>query len=463
MKNYIIHSGGVLAIAAYSSSLIVVRDKSLRFLKFLLVLTTDSMGKNKRQKQKPKKSNNTNHHDNPNRARNTVVRRQHSQQKPNPLKNKITPTSVQQGKASSSSEKTNIQNQQQKRKIPFTKADQVLLVGEGDFSFTASLAVYHEVSSITATCFDTQPVLEGKYPDTKRRIEKLNAKVPQQQQLDVNDIDIKTTEEGPTDLSKSTEPEWNGFSSSNSDDEEDKDRDKAQPQPKPKNHIPMTVLYGIDATKLSTTHKKILRPYSPFTKIVFNFPHVGGLSTDVNRQVRANQQLLVGFFNAAKSLLATPSNPVRRIQFPPSAYEYDPDEYISDNEDDDHDDFLPSSKIKPGSSGGSQILVTLFEGEPYTLWNIRDLARHSGLKVVESFKFPWSAYPGYRHARTIGDIVTGKDRGDEGKRKGAWRGEERDARCYVLELKDQDDENQRGDNGVRVGKRKKGGEDSDSD
>lgn len=108
-----------------------------------------------------------------------------------------------------------------------------------------------------------------------------------------------------------------------------------------------------------------------------------------------------------------------------------------------------------------QILVTLFEGEPYSLWNIRDLARHCGLKVVESFRFPWSAYPGYQHARTIGEVRTGKDRADEGKRKGAWRGEEREARCYVLE--DQNAELVIQSSSRKKKKKKQTGEDEDSD
>lgn len=223
--------------------------------------------------------------------------------------------------------------------------------------------------------------------------------------------------------------EWKGFSPppppvspARQDDEGSADPETAVIQPSN-----VTVSYGIDATKLSSAHKKALRPHSPFTKIVFNFPHVGGLSTDVNRQVRYNQELLVGFFKSARPLLSSPTHPARITP-------------TTDNDNgDEHDDFDPDLDNQPPQHPGAingQILVTLFEGEPYTLWNIRDLARHCNLKVVESFKFPWSAYPGYRHARTVGEITTGKDRSDEGKRKGAWRGEERDARCYVLEDKD---------------------------
>ena len=47
------------------------------------------------------------------------------------------------------------------------------------------------------------------------------------------------------------------------------------------------VLYGVDATKLDRAGKEIRK--GEFDRIVFNFPHVGGLTKDVNRQVRYNQ------------------------------------------------------------------------------------------------------------------------------------------------------------------------------
>lgn len=113
---------------------------------------------------------------------------------------------------------------------------------------------------------------------------------------------------------------------------------------------------------------------------------MGGKSTDVNRQVRYNQELLVEFFKRALLSLAP----------------------------------------------GGTIIVTLFEGEPYTLWNVRDLARHSGLQVERSFRFQASAYPGYHHARTLG-VVKNKQ-GDVG---GGWKGEDRAARSYVFVRKDE--------------------------
>lgn len=132
---------------------------------------------------------------------------------------------------------------------------------------------------------------------------------------------------------------------------------------------------------------------------------MGGKSTDVNRQVRYNQELLVEFFKRALLSLAP----------------------------------------------GGTIIVTLFEGEPYTLWNVRDLARHSGLQVERSFRFQASAYPGYHHARTLG-VVKNKQ-GDVG---GGWKGEDRAARSYVFVRKDEVPK-------AVSKKRKRSSDDADSD
>jgi 25S rRNA (uracil2634-N3)-methyltransferase len=276
------------------------------------------------------------------------------------------------------------------------------------------------VKHITATCYDNEETLHQKYPQSKQIL------------LQLLSADPAAAE--PT-LSEEEDSEWQGLSPSVS--------DARSPTPSSPPAAPNTLQSqrvisskphriahcAINATKLSTTHSKLLRAHSPFTKIVFNFPHVGGLSTDVNRQVRANQELLVGFFKSAVPLLVSVEQPVPTERGNNGYGDRD------DSEGNLSEPELKNTERTVVSKG--QILVTLFEGEPYTLWNIRDLARHCGLKVVESFRFPWEAYPGYAHARTIGEITRGKDRTAEGKRKGVWRGEERDARCFVLEVKEE--------------------------
>ena len=97
---------------------------------------------------------------------------------------------------------------------------------------------------------------------------------------------------------------------------------------------------------------------------------------------------------------------------------------------------------------------------PYTLWNIHDLARHVGLRIARSFRFVPEAYPGYQHARTIGNIL-GKDGCSS---RGGWKGEERESRMYAFVLKDGVDVIGRGPDGKKKHKRKRGNESSgDSD
>lgn len=172
----------------------------------------------------------------------------------------------------------------------------------------------------------------------------------------------------------------------------------------------------------------------PWDLICFNFPHVGGISTDVNRQVRANQELLVAFFKACVPLLSLPP----RVQSEDVGDdEWEMSESESELEESDEDDGQSQTAAKDITArtesklrtDPGQILVTMFEGEPYTLWNIKDLARHAGLRVVTSFKFPWASYKEYSHARTVGEIE-GKHGG-----RGGWRGEDREARMYVFEVK----------------------------
>ncbi|KKK15308.1 hypothetical protein AOCH_001573 [Aspergillus ochraceoroseus] len=328
-----------------------------------------------------------------------------------------------------------------------------------DFSFARSLVQHHHCKQVTATCYDSQETLYGKYPQAERNIS-----------------DILGAGSGHC-RSKN-------HANANANDEEEEHAEHREEESneaqahKSKLIRKPHVLFSVDARKLGSPagggkdvrvgypRRERKRPAweeaaarkkgewvkevnagGAWDMICFNFPHVGGLSTDVNRQVRANQELLVAFFKACVPLLASRPD-VRDDDDDDEEEEEESDDGSatgSDEEDDDEVKAKREWRTEPG-----QILVTLFEGEPYTLWNIRDLARHAGLKVVTSFKFPWTCYHGYSHARTIGEIE-GKDGG-----RGGWRGEDRDARTYVFEVKTEDHVPAPG-----TGKRKKRAADTD--
>ncbi|KAH8434701.1 25S rRNA (uracil2634-N3)-methyltransferase [Aspergillus melleus] len=360
-------------------------------------------------------------------------------------------------------------NQQRRPVIPFGRNDHVLLVGEGDFSFARSLVTQHRCRHVLATCYDSKEMLCEKYPKTEGTIsEILGAFSKKKAGGEAVSNKDQTDQEGPGHVAA---------------------EDRKAPGNIQKNRGP-NVLFSVDARKLGLAagggkdvrqgfyRRERKRPAwieakegpssaatkgGPWDIICFNFPHVGGLSTDVNRQVRANQELLVAFFKACVPLLSSPQTVDRDVDEDEWEYSDDDEEDSDLNEQDSPSADAPDSAKSQVRTEPGQILVTMFEGEPYTLWNIRDLARHAGLKVVTSFKFPWGSYKDYSHARTIGDIE-GKHGG-----RGGWRGEDREARMYVFEVKQEErpaprrNPNSSGRNGNAGTKRSRDASESDSD
>lgn len=123
--------------------------------------------------------------------------------------------------------------------------------------------------------------------------------------------------------------------------------------------------------------------------------------------------------------------------------------------------FLTNAKQLLTPTGS--VVITLFDGQPYVQWNLKELAKSAGYQSRRSFKFDAGLYEGYKHVRTIGN----RDR------EGDWKGEDRGARSWVLEVvgagRRRDGAGGKGgDRGKKGGKERKGtgkkkGESSDDE
>lgn len=313
------------------------------------------------------------------------------------------------------------QQQQQQRHwqtaAPFGVWDKILLVGEGDFSFAASLVKSHGCADILATSFEeNRETLLAKYPSAAQN--------------------LKTIEEA-FNFGPSSKVDGEG-----KEEEEVPVSDEGEKKQEANNEK-WRIQFSVDARRLETC-KEVKKRRGRWDRIWFNFPHVGGESTDVNRQVRANQALLSDFFESASKLLRG------SVEFG--------DEVGGNESRRDHNDDGKNEE----TNGCATILVTLFEGLPYRLWNIKDLARNKGLVVRRSWKFDPSVFPGYKHARTAGMIMKGGEEGEE-ESETAWKGEDKDARTFEFGLKPDEGRTTAVVHGINHGKRKREDESSDED
>ncbi|KAG8948660.1 hypothetical protein FRC04_009425 [Tulasnella sp. 424] len=290
--------------------------------------------------------------------------------------------------------------------IPFEEDDRILLIGEGNFSFTLSLIKNHHIPpyNILATTLDSETDCYAKYPNDASAI--------------VSEL----------------------------------------------RNLGARVVFGADATKLEKS-KDVIQAKGGWNKVVFNFPHAGkshlrnraGI-TDQDRNILTNQKLLLGFLRSVAPILSKGVPPKELLpkkpradsddeQDEPSAStsipaKLDQDDPMDENESSDDDEFTGVPPASDFDDGGpinpfgfppparqGIILVTLRDSVPYTLWDLPRLAKRpphavKGLErqgpeqpeytLVRSYRFWPEAYPGYEHRRTRGGAGTAGEEREEG-------------------------------------------------
>lgn len=179
----------------------------------------------------------------------------------------------------------------------YSGSEKILLVGEGNFSFARALCrQLGSGAEVYATCFDNEEILRTKYNDAEA-------------------------------CRKEIEDKFGG-----------------------------TTLVGVDATRLHTV--KEFR--NAFSKIIWNFPHIGAGETDLDKSAEEHRILLGKFFRSAAKCL-DPENP------------------------------------------NSAIHVALKTGEPYKSWKVVQMAKGSSpMDLRTVLPFALDAWDGYAHRRTIG-------------------------------------------------------------
>lgn len=266
------------------------------------------------------------------------LRRLHKRKEENKKLKKLQPNA--QVRKNQESQKVN-----EARFVPFQENETLLLVGEGDFSFTRSLVEqgYMKAENLIATSYDASPAeLELKYPHSfKENYDYL--------------IENK-----------------------------------------------VKIFFKVDATNLIKSFdlskkrpwSKVLGPswkQKSLQNIIFNFPHTGKGVKDQDRNIVDHQQLVVGYFRSCKKLFELVNAPIVQSR-------------TSYNQGYDSSERLGGLT----SEGYGKIILSVFSGEPYDSWMIKSLGKDCNLCVERSNKFQWNYYPQYHHRRTNSEQDTTK-------------------------------------------------------
>lgn len=286
--------------------------------------------------------------------------------------------------------------------VPFSPKDKILLVGEGDFSFSRSILESGLARTIKPSNLDTKELLMSKYPDTiEENIKFLETFVAPKLPVDQEESFEYEDEEEEEEQDDSKYDFRNYVVSST-------EKYKPTPQQLQSDSDPnvsawsCAPLYKIDATQLHKSRQ--VKHDGPFDVIIFNFPHTGAGIKDQDRNVVQHQKLMLSFFQSCLGGVA------------PQAHQGLSEKIQNSNR--------VAVRPRPSTavlSENGTVVVSLFEGAPYSFWDIRRLAREAGFSSRRTATFDWTLFPNYYHRLTGG-------RGDTTKQAGS-----RAAKFYVFE------------------------------
>jgi len=265
--------------------------------------------------------------------------------------------------------------QQQRTPFPFKPTDRILLVGEGNFSFALALSNHSELrhmpaTNLTATTYDSEETCLHKYPDAGDILHELRRK-------GVNTV------------------------------------------------------FEVDGVSLQSCPAL---KHKTWDRIVWNFPHTGNGISDQDRNIHANQLLLLGFLRSSANLLTRGAKPVAHTKR--RKLRIEPDDLESSDEEEEENIIAEKQRGTRGT-----ILVTLRNVKPYTEWELPRLAKNPPsthpenprYAILHSFIFPreeWSRL-GYAHRMTKGYVEGTGTGADRAKASGKDGGEDR---CWEFYL-----------------------------
>lgn len=248
--------------------------------------------------------------------------------------------------------------------IPFKASDKILLIGEGDFSFSVALLRHPPPplehltpANITATTYDTEGECYSKYSEAQQYVRVLRE---------------------------------NGAH----------------------------VLFGVDATKLEKTSALKGRT---FDHIVWNFPHAGKSITDQDRNILSNQVLILGFLRSAAKFLVCGPAP----QSQPSRKRKRPSNDDDDNDNDDDNDqtaghtrgtiLITLRNVSPYTEWN---VPKLAKSPPRPRSSIDP--PNPRYILLRSFVFHRSDWKGYEHRMTKGESAHGQGKTGLGGEDRTW-------------------------------------------